>query len=171
MADHAEEQQMEAEALEAIFEGHFSIQSPHQWSIDLYPEHSVDECHVACRLIVDLPATYPELALPVLSIEIITGLAAEHGQLLQTLAIEEATANEGSPSIFAVAERLREWLLENNVKGLDDQSMHAQMMRKKLQESNQKAKQVAYPSFFVVCVCVYIMFWLVLGCCWCAVAG
>jgi RWD domain len=152
MADHAEEQQMEAEALEAIFESHFSIQDPQRWSIELYPEHAIDECNVACRLIVDLPEMYPELALPNLSIEIITGLAAEHVQLLQGIASEEASANEGSPSIFAVAERLREWLLENNVKGLDDQSMHAQMMRKKLQESNQKTKQVCRR-----CLCLLLL--------------
>jgi hypothetical protein len=166
MADHAEEQQMEAEALEAIFESRFSRISLHQWSIELYPEHAIEDCHVACRLLVDLPTLYPDEAqLPHLSIEIITGLATEHIQLLQNIANEEALANEGSPSIFAVAERLREWLLENNVKGLDDQSMHAQMMRKRLQESNQKSKQ----QVCVISACPSLselVFRLVMGTCY-----
>ena len=34
------------------------------------------------------------------------------------------------PAIFAVCEAVREWLADNNVKGLDDASMYAQMMRK-----------------------------------------
>lgn len=141
MADHAEEQEMEAEALEAIFEGHFSILEDSRWSIELYPENEEEESHVGCRLLVDLPETYPE-CLPNVSVEILKGLADEHVDVLTGLAEEEAQNNEGVPCIFAVAERLREWLRENNVQGLDDQSMHAQMMRKKLQEENEKQKQV-----------------------------
>ena len=34
------------------------------------------------------------------------------------------------PAIYAVCEVIREWLVDNNVKGLDDESMHAQMMRR-----------------------------------------
>jgi hypothetical protein len=36
----------------------------------------------------------------------------------------------GMPAIYAVCEVIREWLIDNNVKGLDDESMHAQMMRR-----------------------------------------
>ena len=139
MADHAEEQEMEAEALQAIFDEHFTIVSPGNWSINLYPELEEDDNHVACRLGITLPATYPEV-LPDLSIELLKGLAAEHEQVLQAIACEEAEANLGVPSLFAVAERLREWLLENNVKGLDDVSMHAQMMRKKQQEEKNQVR-------------------------------
>ncbi len=42
----------------------------------------------------------------------------------------EAEANAGMPVIFAVCEAVRSWLADNNVKGLDDASMYAQMMRK-----------------------------------------
>jgi len=139
MTDHAEEQEMEAEALEAIFDTLFTNDSTnHKWTIDVYPEtgdpSELDDLnHVACRLVVTLPETYPE-ALPDLQINIIKGLAPEHCDLLRSAAIEEAQANLGTPSIFACVERVREWLVENNVKGLDDQSMHAQMMRKQKQQ-------------------------------------
>jgi hypothetical protein len=129
MTDHAEEQEMEAEALAAIFDHHFTIEAS-RWVVTLFPETDPDaENHVGCQLLVSLPPTYPE-TLPLLEIEIVKGLAPEHQQELLHLANQEAAANEGSPSIFTVAECLREWLLENNRPGLDDLSMHAQMLRK-----------------------------------------
>lgn len=163
MTDHAEEQEMEAEALTAIFDSHFEICSssqPCQWSISLYPEtgdpSELDELnHVACKLLATIPIDYPE-SLPELSVEIVKGLADEHVTLLEDLAREEAEANHGVPSIFAVAERLKEWLLENNVKGLDDISMHAQMMRK--QKEEEKAQVSSWMSsytirFYPACCC------------------
>ena len=145
MTDHAEEQEMEAEALEAIFDTHFSILGPAKWQVQIYPEMTADEeelnelNHVAIKLIVTLPPNYPE-ALPDLDCEIIKGLVEEQRQELLGLAREEAAANEGVPSIFAIAERLREWLAENNQKGLDDLSMHAQMLRKQ----QAKEKEVSW---------------------------
>lgn len=146
--DHAEEQEMEAEALAAIFDTHFTQTDSNVWTIDLYPSLAGDEVnYVGCRLVATLPPGYPT-ALPELHVHVLQGLASdEHGQLLQTLAEDEAQANEGVPSIFAVCERLREWLVENNVKGLDDQSMHAQMLRKQLRQS--KEKEVSYFFAFV----------------------
>ena len=141
MTDHAEEQEMEAEALQAIFDTHFSILGPGKWSVEIYPEMTTEQDeldqlnHVGVTLVAELPADYPE-ALPVLDCEIIKGLVDEHKQELLELAKEESVANEGVPSIFAIAERLREWLVENNQKGLDDLSMHAQMVRK--QQAKEK---------------------------------
>lgn len=143
MTDQAEEQEMEAEALQAIFDTHFTILGPQKWQVEIYPEMTADPDklhelnHVGIKLIVDLPSDYPESAPPKLECEIIKGLVEEHRQELIGLANEEAAANEGVPSIFAVAERLREWLTENNQKGLDDLSMHAQMIRKQLAKEKE----------------------------------
>ena len=146
--DHAEEQAMEAEALAAIFDTHFVVAANGQWNISIYPEQADDPPeldqlnHVGCRLVVTLPATYPEVT-PQLEVDIIKGLTPdEHGVLLQQMAMDEAQANLGVPCIFAVAEVLREWLAAHNQKGLDDQSMHAQMMRKKKQQ--EEALVVSY---------------------------
>lgn len=148
MNDHAEEQEMEAEAMAAIFDSHFEILNPSEWQVTVYPETgTTDEQeleninHVGCRLIVTLPETYPEV-LPNLDIEVIKGLASEHQEEILNVANEEAAANIGAPSIFAITERIREWLVENNVKGLDDVSMHAQMMRKKALEEKAKVSSV-----------------------------
>jgi RWD domain len=167
MTDHAEEQEMEAEAMAAIFDTNFEIISVDQnnnddstndhhnrtvWRITIFPETgTTDEQeletlnHVACRLLVTLPETYPEI-LPDLDVEIVKGLVSEHQEEIHRIAMEEASNNLGTPSIYAITERVREWLIENNTKGLDDVSMHAQMIRKQLLEEKSKVCDS-------VCVC------------------
>lgn len=54
------------------------------------------------------------------------------------MAQQEAKNNEGMPAIYAIAEVLREWLSDNNQPGLDDASMHAQMIRKQKDQAKQK---------------------------------
>jgi RWD domain len=149
MTDHAEEQEMEAEAMAAIFDTNFEVVETTEtkdrvWRITIYPEAGTTDVqeleslnHVGCRLVVTLPETYPEIV-PEIRIEIVKGLASEHQDEIQLLAMDEATNNLGTPSIYAITERIREWLIENNAKGLDDISMHAQMIRKKLQEEKSK---------------------------------
>lgn len=44
----------------------------------------------------------------------------------------------GMPAIYAVCEAIRAWLGDNNIKGLDDVSMHAQMMRKQIEAEQKK---------------------------------
>jgi RWD domain len=147
---NVEEQEMEGEALHAIFDSLF-VEHPDDsngckhWSVDIYPNTATgddpggeSDNHVAISLHVTLPAHYPESEIPQVEIAILHGLTAEeHGTLLREMAMEEATANLGTPCIFSVVERLREWLLEHNVPGMDDVSMYAQMMRKQVDE--QKA--------------------------------
>lgn len=143
--DHTEEQELEAEALTAIFDTYFEIisTSPNKWSITLFPIDTEDEDesnevnHVGCNLIVNLPADYPEI-LPDLDVTIIRGLGPEHKEALLTLANEEAEQYTGMPAIYSVCEAMREWLVNNNVEGLDDQSMHAQMMRRAREEEQKK---------------------------------
>lgn len=141
MTDHCEEQEMEAEALTSIFDDCLEIVSasqPFEWAVSLWPEqHSPEENHVGIKLIAKIPLDYPESSLPELDIELLKGLTDEHKQELMSMAKEEAETNEGLPSIFAVCERLREWLAENNAKGMDDQSMYAQMMRREKEAEKQ----------------------------------
>jgi RWD domain len=165
MTDHAEEQEMEAEALTAIFDQHFNIVNKASWTLDIYPEtgdpSELDQLnHVACRLHVQLPSDYPE-TLPELTVKVIKGLADEHRDLLQDIANQEAEANMGGPSIFAIGEKLREWLSEHNQKGLDDISMHAQMMRKRLEQEKAKVSSMSVYMrvywFIYMCICICII--------------
>jgi hypothetical protein len=150
MADHAEcaeERQYEAEALEAIFDNHFTTTSENEWQIDLLPDTGdPDGNHVACKLLIELPADYPQASLPKLTVQVTRGLAPEHAAILEGLAMEEARASEGGPSIFAVAERVKEWLMENNVKGLDDMSLYALSMRKTTQQAKVRHPIFGYDS-------------------------
>jgi hypothetical protein len=174
MTDHAEEQEMEAEAMAAIFDTNFEdVEMPDTqdrvWRITIYPEAGTTDIqelerlnHVGCRLVVTLPETYPEIV-PYIRIEIVKGLAAEHQDEIQQLAMDEATNNIGTPSIYAITERVREWLIENNTKGLDDISMHAQMIRKKLHEENSKVRLLVsfcnYLEYFLQKLCNHFTNW------------
>ncbi len=79
MSDHVEEQELEAEALTAIFDTAFEVTKsdpPFEWCVKLYPVDTHDEVerdevnHVACKLKVELPSDYPDV-LPVMDVEIL----------------------------------------------------------------------------------------------------
>lgn len=65
-------------------------------------------------------------------------MADEHRAKILSVANEEAEAYMGMPAIYSVCEAIRTWLGDNNVKGLDDVSMHAQMMRKQMEAEQSK---------------------------------
>ena len=137
-----------------------SSTQPFEWGVTLYPEqHGEGVNYVGIKVIAKIPVDYPE-SLPTIEIEILKGLSDDHKQELAIMAAEEAEANLGLPSIFAVCERLREWLAENNVKGMDDVSMHAQMMRKQKEAAKQEVScewwGVVLLCFVVVCKLVYM---------------
>jgi hypothetical protein len=169
MSNNLEEQEMEAEALTAIYDSFFHIHENtdddrKHWSIDIYPETtsssllddrnnsgegSADDNvnHVAISLHVMLPPNYPDDTIPEIELSIIKGLVDEHAQILLQCGNEEATNNIGVPCVFAIAERIREWLSNNNRKGMDDISMHAQMMRKRLEEEKAMVKYHHCPIY------------------------
>ena len=161
MSEHCEEQEMEAEALQAIFMEAFEVlesTQPFKWSIKLMPvdcggdeKEEEKENHVAIKLIATIPLEYPEVSLPQFEVEVIKGLAGDQVKEITSLANEEAEANAGMPAIFAVCEAVRAWLAENNVKGLDDGSMHAQMMRK--MKEAEKAKVSGRRIDSIHCLC------------------
>jgi predicted nucleic acid-binding protein len=140
---------MEAQALSAIYESSFEIRSPKQWSILLRPvdtgvpydpDDQDPHNHVAVQLFVQLTPLYPISETPSLDIVILRGLTQHHQQTLLTLAQEEASNNLGMPVVFAVCEAVKAWLMDHNQKGLDDTSMHAQMMRKKLEADKRTVR-------------------------------
>jgi len=147
---------MEAEALTAIFDDCMEVISasqPFEWAIRLWPEQHVEDDdneapnHVGIKVIAKIPLDYPEGSLPELKIEVLKGLTTEHEQELLEMAMEEAENNRGMPAIYAICERLREWLLENNVKGMDDVSMYAQMMKREKEKEREAQKaQLTYES-------------------------
>ena len=154
MSDQQEEQEMEAEALAAIFDTAFEIRSseqPFSWGVKLVPvdcggDADEEEAanHVMVKLVADIPLDYPEISLPILDLEIIKGLSQDNKNELLQIANDEAEANAGMPAIFAVCEAVRAWLADNNVKGLDDASMHAQMMRKAKEAERREVRSLGH---------------------------
>jgi hypothetical protein len=152
---HLEEQEMEAEALAAIFDTAFethSSEQPFVWAVKLVPVDcggNADEeeaaNHIMVKLVARIPLEYPEGMLPELDIEIIKGLSQDNKDELLRLANDEAEANAGMPAIFSICEAVRSWLADNNVKGLDDASMYAQMMRKAKDAERREVSYVNVP--------------------------
>lgn len=91
-----------------------------------------------------MPVEYPENAIPDIVVKVVKGLSEVHADELKTLAVSTAEENIGMPSIFTVAECLKEWLADNNREGLDG-SMYSEMMRKEQQKgvAAQKAEKRA----------------------------
>jgi hypothetical protein len=157
--EHCEEQEMEAEALTAIFDDCMEVvkdTQPFEWVIKLWPEQHVDDDddpnapttnHVGIQVVATIPLDYPETSLPEMKIQVLKGLTDEHEEELLALAKEEAENNQGMPVMYAVCERLREWLSENNEPGMDDKSMYAQMIKREKEKERE--------AVGVVAVCVW----------------
>jgi hypothetical protein len=139
-----EEQLEEIEALESIFPDCFTLvsnSSPMEYKIRIMPNSDGDgDNHVIASLVCKIPAEYPDGSIPELSIEPEKGLTKAQVDDLTNVAVSTATENMGSPSIFIVAEAVKDWLVANNIAGQDG-SMYAQMMlRMQNKEIEEKRK-------------------------------
>jgi hypothetical protein len=96
---------------------------------------------VAVSLMVEFPRDYPSVV-PIVGIEVEKGLGKKHADELRAMAIEHAEINLGGPSIFVIAEAIKDWLMDNNNPGQDG-SMYAEMMRRVQQKDTvEKKKEV-----------------------------
>ena len=129
------------EALDAIFGSvDFTLTSPTTCTVKLVPnpgDDTDDKNHVQVTLDVTFPATYPEIA-PEVTVNLDKGLVRDQLAILDSLVATVCEENLGMPTIFTVAEAVREWLVEHNEKGCGDESMHGQMMRRAQEAAKQK---------------------------------
>lgn len=132
-SNHAEEQSMELEALEAIYADAFSMTSekPLEWRIHLEPtEGGAGEVnHVGINFICRIPEQYPDEA-PDVDVEVAKGLTPKQCEELVLLARTQAQENVGMAMGYTIAECLKEWLADNNVPSAVDGSMHGEMLRR-----------------------------------------
>ena len=74
---------------------------------------------VSAALICEMPSDYPSSCAPIINLEVIKGLSLDRGDELKAVAVKVAEDNVGLPSVFTIAEAIKEWLVDNNIPGQD----------------------------------------------------
>lgn len=151
-----EEQLNELEALQAIYmeqyEGLSCLKSAHnestllmiatiaadasapetKLSISLKPSSDDSEkCWVSVRLCVEFSENYPLESTPTIGFTDVVGLTDSQVNELTKVADQTAQENLGAPAVYAVAERVREWLVEHNEQPSDGSAFDEMMRRQR----------------------------------------
>uniref|UniRef100_A0A7S3GN04 RWD domain-containing protein n=1 Tax=Spumella elongata TaxID=89044 RepID=A0A7S3GN04_9STRA len=134
------EQAEELEVLASIYPEEFKSLGDGQFKILLKPNPDGNDNHVIVSLVCEVPPTYPSDSPPSFKIIIEKGLSANQADEVKEVADRVALENIGAPSVFAVAEAVKEWLVDNNIAGQDG-SMYSEMMRRMQQKDMQQKKQ------------------------------
>ncbi|KAG5178363.1 ubiquitin-conjugating enzyme/RWD-like protein [Tribonema minus] len=141
MSNYTEDQELEVEALEAIYPKEFAKlqDSPLQWKVHVVPfPDGEGENHVGVDMVCTIGPSYPDTP-PDIDIVIKQGLNEAQAQELLALAQQNAQDNVGIAMGYTLAEAIREWLADNNQSATDG-SMHANMLRR-MDEKTKQAKQ------------------------------
>ena len=139
MASFLDDQAEEKEVLQSIFPEEYEELSTSSFRICHLMPVVDGEVHVAVALLVEYPPAYPSV-IPSIVIEPEKGLGKKQIDELQSLAEGHAQNNIGMPSIFVIAEAIKEWLADNNKPGQDG-SMYAEMMRRMQQKESVEKKK------------------------------
>jgi len=127
--DYEEEQQMELQAVQAIYMDDYKELEGDgtAFELTLVPETGGDNNHVSLTLSVEYTATYPETP-PILSCRAVRGLTDEQATECEAMLKEAAASDEmlGNAMVYMLAERAQEWLAERNVP--ETQDMHSEML-------------------------------------------
>lgn len=143
---HAEDQANEFEALASIYADDFSSKvapgegSPVSLTIKIVPNQGdTGPNHVGVLLHVtfsdDYPDVPPQMAIPHGDS---FGLTEKQIPELVKLAASTAEENVGSASVYTIAERLREWLQENN-EPMGTGSAYEEMIKRQRREEKEAA--------------------------------
>jgi len=137
---HEEEQELEIEALQSIFEEgkEFTSISKKEFAIKLLPfPGGEEENHVEVTLHVTYTEAYPDEA-PEWKLEDVKGLSDEKLELLRQRIEESIEASLGMAMIYPVTEACQDFLKENNQKEL---SMHEQMMLRQAEDEDDDEEE------------------------------
>jgi len=126
MANFAEEQEMEREALESMFPEEYKSESNDTFLLDLTPGTAED--FVRAPLKIQYPANYPDEG-PIVSFhpDIPTGMSDQKEQALNKIIEQTIEENLGMAMIYTLAEAVQDYLRENNV---SEVSMHDLMLNR-----------------------------------------
>eukprot|EP00624_Nannochloropsis_granulata_P004666 evm.model.NODE_33510_length_18588_cov_30.463848.1 len=139
-----EEQAMECESLECILMDDLEVLStitPRRYKVRILPfVNGEGENHVAVQATFSIPPTYPDVPADV-SVAAEKGLSSTQCDALEQIMDEKATENVGMAMVYLLVEVIREWLIEHNIAGATDGSMHAEMLKR--MHMKEKAQQRA----------------------------
>ncbi|KAL1525264.1 hypothetical protein AB1Y20_020129 [Prymnesium parvum] len=140
--EHAEEQAMELEALEAIYMEDFTRvegADPPAFTLKLVPVTGAgdDVNHVCVSLSVAYTPKYPE-APPELKVFAVKGLDEAQLAELQDLVVgaSKSEALAGTAMVYAIVEQAQEWLAQHNH---PDRDLHAEMLAR-LEDTGNRAE-------------------------------
>lgn len=126
MANYAEEQELEIEAIESLFPEEYKPDGPTKFQLELTPGE--DENHVCAPLMIEYPSNYPdEKPIVKLNNDIPTGLNDKKQAALLRVIDETIEQNVGMAMIYTLAEAVQEFLRDNNV---CEVSMHDMMLNR-----------------------------------------
>jgi hypothetical protein len=133
---HAQEQADELGALEAIYGNAFSSGGAAGVTISIQPSLGGlgERVWVSCTLRCVYTPDYPDAPAD-LSLEALSGLSDAQAAELRGEMLSAALENAGAPYVFAVAERLREWLTAHNEKPSDGSAFDDMMRRARAKEA------------------------------------
>lgn len=151
MSENDEEQLMELEALESIYDAEYALKSgeagaddelPRRVELTLWPEREGEggENHVGVLMVVEMPPSYPSTDPPMITLTNIKDLPDSQMDAMRAIVDEAVTENVGEALVFTVGEAVKEWLVDNNVKHLD---AHESMMQRREQAEKRKARRIA----------------------------
>lgn len=124
---HKEDQELELEALEAIFENELQKTSDTEFKLKFKPfPQDEEENFVGASLKITYTDDYPDSA-PDWDLEDIVGLSDEKIEELKSKVEEAIESSLGAAMVYNLAEIMMDWLKDNNVKSL---SMHEEMMKR-----------------------------------------
>lgn len=133
MTNHKEEQELEIEALESIFEDGKELNkiSETEFTLKLMPDPTGAEVnHVQVTLHITYTPDYPDAA-PEWALEEMDSLPEPKQIVLKGKLEEVVESSLGMAMVYSMAETCQDYLKENNVKAL---SMHEEMMQRLAKE-------------------------------------
>jgi len=135
---HKEDQELELEALEAIFENELEKISDTEFKLKFKPfPQDEEENFVGASLKITYTDDYPDSA-PDWDLEDIVGLPDEKIEDLKSKVEEAIESSLGAAMVYNLAETMMDWLKDNNVKSL---SMHEEMMKRLAPEEPEEDEE------------------------------
>lgn len=130
----------EVEALTAIYADDFTDHGARgdvrRVSVRVAPSiaGSGERAWVSCSVAADLPPGYPDEPAS-LAVEDVVGLSPAQASELSGVMLAAAVEHAGEPCLYAVAERVREWLSERNERPSDGSAFDDMVRRQRMKDA------------------------------------